>query len=144
MLDGSPPELTNARHDDTEWPKSSAPVTLEEAESSYILQTLLQTHGVVGGPNVLGPERLVAAHQSFTSFASSKLSRRFRSGVPTWPEKRKPEGTPGFAVRIIPAEQAGFISWLNAIYHVGRDWDFITRESIFVPEACGKEMNRIA
>jgi formate hydrogenlyase transcriptional activator len=31
--------------------KASAPVTLEEAESSHILQTLLQTGGVVGGPN---------------------------------------------------------------------------------------------
>jgi formate hydrogenlyase transcriptional activator len=31
--------------------KSSAPVTLEEAERSHILQTLLRTEGVVGGPN---------------------------------------------------------------------------------------------
>jgi formate hydrogenlyase transcriptional activator len=31
--------------------KASAPVTLEEAESSHILQTLRQTGGVVGGPN---------------------------------------------------------------------------------------------
>ena len=34
-----------------EWPKLSAPVTLEEAERSHILQTLQQTEGVVGGPN---------------------------------------------------------------------------------------------
>jgi formate hydrogenlyase transcriptional activator len=32
-------------------PKASAPVTLEEAERSHILQTLEQTAGVVGGPN---------------------------------------------------------------------------------------------
>jgi formate hydrogenlyase transcriptional activator len=32
-------------------PKTSSPVTLEEAESSHILQTLRQTGGVVGGPN---------------------------------------------------------------------------------------------
>src|SRR5580692_2753799 len=32
-------------------PKSSAPVTLEDAERSQILQTLQQTAGVVGGPN---------------------------------------------------------------------------------------------
>jgi transcriptional regulator with GAF, ATPase, and Fis domain len=31
--------------------KASAPVTLEQAERSHILQTLLQTEGVVGGPN---------------------------------------------------------------------------------------------
>ena len=31
--------------------KSSAPVTLEEAERSHILQTLQQTEGVVGGRN---------------------------------------------------------------------------------------------
>ena len=32
-------------------PKSSAPVTLEDAERSQILQTLQQAQGVVGGPN---------------------------------------------------------------------------------------------
>jgi hypothetical protein len=31
--------------------KASAPVTLEQAESSHILQTLWQTGGVVGGPD---------------------------------------------------------------------------------------------
>jgi formate hydrogenlyase transcriptional activator len=44
ILKGSLPELTCA-------PKSSAPVTLEDAERSHILQTLLRTEGVVGGPN---------------------------------------------------------------------------------------------
>ncbi len=44
VLDGSLPELTYA-------PKSSTPVTLEEAERSHILETLLGTEGVVGGPN---------------------------------------------------------------------------------------------
>src|SRR5713101_5724451 len=44
VLNGSLPELTYT-------PKSSAPVTLEEAERSHILQTLLRTEGVVGGPN---------------------------------------------------------------------------------------------
>jgi len=32
-------------------PKGAAPVTLEQAESSHILQTLRQTGGVVGGPS---------------------------------------------------------------------------------------------
>jgi len=32
-------------------PRASAPVTLEQAERSHILQTLQQTDGVVGGPN---------------------------------------------------------------------------------------------
>jgi transcriptional regulator with GAF, ATPase, and Fis domain len=44
ILNGSLPELTYT-------PKSSAPVTLEEADRSHILQTLLRTAGVVGGPN---------------------------------------------------------------------------------------------
>ena len=44
VLNGSLPDLTCAA-------KASAPVTLEEAERSHILQTLGQTEGVVGGPN---------------------------------------------------------------------------------------------
>jgi formate hydrogenlyase transcriptional activator len=44
VLNGSLPELTYT-------PKSSPPVTLEEAERSHILQTLLRTEGVVGGSN---------------------------------------------------------------------------------------------
>jgi formate hydrogenlyase transcriptional activator len=51
VLNGSPPEPTYTAQDDSEWPKLSAPVTLEEAERSHILRTLLQTEGVVGGPN---------------------------------------------------------------------------------------------
>jgi formate hydrogenlyase transcriptional activator len=44
ILNGSLPELTCT-------PKSTAPVTLEDAERSHILQALLGTEGVVGGPN---------------------------------------------------------------------------------------------
>jgi len=44
ILKGSLPELAYT-------PKSSTPVTLEDAERSHILQTLLRTEGVVGGPN---------------------------------------------------------------------------------------------
>src|SRR6202795_2605406 len=44
ILNGSLPELTYT-------PKSDALITLEEAERSHILQTLLRTEGVVGGPN---------------------------------------------------------------------------------------------
>jgi formate hydrogenlyase transcriptional activator len=51
VLNGSLPEVTCTTVDDSKSPKSSAPVTLEEAESSHILQTLMQTEGVVGGPN---------------------------------------------------------------------------------------------
>ncbi|MDQ1473006.1 MAG: formate hydrogenlyase transcriptional activator [Bryobacterales bacterium] len=43
VLNGSLPEIPRA-------PKSSAPVTLEEAERAHILQILLQTQGVIGGP----------------------------------------------------------------------------------------------
>jgi formate hydrogenlyase transcriptional activator len=44
ILDGSLPELSCM-------PKSTAPVTLEDAERSHILQALLRTEGLVGGPN---------------------------------------------------------------------------------------------
>jgi formate hydrogenlyase transcriptional activator len=44
ILNGSLPELTCT-------PKSTAPVTLEDAERSHILQALLRAEGVVGGPN---------------------------------------------------------------------------------------------
>jgi formate hydrogenlyase transcriptional activator len=44
ILSGSLPEFTGTS-------RLSAPVTLEEAERSHILQTLQQTEGLVGGPN---------------------------------------------------------------------------------------------
>src|SRR6202051_4786271 len=44
VLNGSLPKLTSA-------PKSSEPVTLEDADRSHILQALLGAEGVVGGPN---------------------------------------------------------------------------------------------
>jgi formate hydrogenlyase transcriptional activator len=44
VLNGSLPQFTGMA-------TSSAPVTLEQAQSSHILQTLLRTDGVVGGPN---------------------------------------------------------------------------------------------
>jgi formate hydrogenlyase transcriptional activator len=50
VLNGSPPEPAYTTQDDSEWPKQSGPVTLEEAERSHILRTLLQTEGRVGGP----------------------------------------------------------------------------------------------
>jgi formate hydrogenlyase transcriptional activator len=51
VLNGSPPEPSGTTQDDSEWAKPSAPVTLEDAERKHILQTLLQTGGVVGGRN---------------------------------------------------------------------------------------------
>jgi formate hydrogenlyase transcriptional activator len=45
------PVLAGSLPDPTCAPKTSSPVTLEEAESSHILQALRQTGGVVGGPN---------------------------------------------------------------------------------------------
>jgi formate hydrogenlyase transcriptional activator len=44
VLNGSLPQIPRAL-------KEPAPTTLEEADRSHILQTLLQTEGVVGGPN---------------------------------------------------------------------------------------------
>jgi formate hydrogenlyase transcriptional activator len=45
------PELNGSLSDVTGAPKASAPVTMEDAKRSHILQTLQQTQGVVGGPN---------------------------------------------------------------------------------------------
>ena len=53
VLTGSLPELTDTMHDRSKRPKTPAPVTLEELESSHILQILLQTEGVRSSENVL-------------------------------------------------------------------------------------------
>jgi formate hydrogenlyase transcriptional activator len=50
-LSGSLPELTHITQQGSKGPESPAPVTLEEAERSHILQTLQQTAGVIGGQN---------------------------------------------------------------------------------------------
>jgi formate hydrogenlyase transcriptional activator len=50
-LNGSAPTLTYATQGGSQKLTASTPVTLEQAESSHILQTLRQTEGVVGGPN---------------------------------------------------------------------------------------------
>jgi formate hydrogenlyase transcriptional activator len=51
VLHGPLPELTHITQDGSRWSKSSAPVTLKQAEGSHILETLQQTEGVVGGRN---------------------------------------------------------------------------------------------
>jgi formate hydrogenlyase transcriptional activator len=51
VLNGSPPEPSYITEDDSESPKPSAPVTLEDAERTHILRALLQTEGRVGGRN---------------------------------------------------------------------------------------------
>src|SRR5260370_1091521 len=51
VLNGSVAELTCATHDGSKERKESAPVTLEQTARSHIVQTLLQTEGVIGGPN---------------------------------------------------------------------------------------------
>jgi formate hydrogenlyase transcriptional activator len=50
VLNGSLPE-TYAMPESSDLPKLSTPLTLEQADRSHILQTLLQTQGVIGGPN---------------------------------------------------------------------------------------------
>jgi formate hydrogenlyase transcriptional activator len=51
LLRGPLPELIPTTQDGSKWPKATTPVTLEQAESSHILQTLQQTEGVIGGRN---------------------------------------------------------------------------------------------
>jgi formate hydrogenlyase transcriptional activator len=50
VLSGPLPQFTHITHDGSKW-RSSAPVTLKQAEGSHILETLQKTDGVVGGPN---------------------------------------------------------------------------------------------
>jgi len=50
---------------------------------------------------------------------------------------------PKSPVQIVPADEPQFIPWLNAVYGVGRPWDFIMLESIFVKEARGKKVNQV-
>jgi transcriptional regulator with GAF, ATPase, and Fis domain len=51
VLSGSMPGLTSTRQDGSKWSSVSGPPTLDEAESSHILETLRQTAGVIGGPS---------------------------------------------------------------------------------------------
>jgi formate hydrogenlyase transcriptional activator len=51
VLNGSSPEPIYVMKQGPKGPESFAPITLEEAERSHILQTLQQTGGVIGGPN---------------------------------------------------------------------------------------------
>ena len=51
VLSGSLPEPTLTIPDGPKWSKASTPVTLEQAESSHVLQTPQRTKGVIGGRN---------------------------------------------------------------------------------------------
>jgi formate hydrogenlyase transcriptional activator len=51
VLSGPLPERTCVTSDGLKLSKSSAPVTLAQAESSHILQTIQETKGVIGGRN---------------------------------------------------------------------------------------------
>jgi transcriptional regulator with GAF, ATPase, and Fis domain len=51
VLNGSLPELTCTTQGASMGPELLAPVTLKQAECSHILETLMQTEGVVGGAN---------------------------------------------------------------------------------------------
>jgi formate hydrogenlyase transcriptional activator len=72
LLNGSLSDLTCA-------PKASAPVTLEQAQSSHILQTLLRTQGVVGGPNG------AAAHLGLKRTTLISMMRRLGINPPNGP-----------------------------------------------------------
>jgi formate hydrogenlyase transcriptional activator len=51
VLSGSMHELTYTRQQDSKSAKLPRPITLKQAESSHILETLQQTRGVIGGRN---------------------------------------------------------------------------------------------
>jgi formate hydrogenlyase transcriptional activator len=84
VLNGSLPEPTHTTHDDSQGPKLSAPVTLEQAERSHILQTLLRTEGVVGGPN--------GAAARLGLPRTTLISRMRRLGITPLQRSSAPEG----------------------------------------------------
>jgi formate hydrogenlyase transcriptional activator len=51
VLNGPAPKHTCTTQNDSEWPKLSGPVTLDELQRSHILRTLLETQGRIGGRN---------------------------------------------------------------------------------------------
>jgi formate hydrogenlyase transcriptional activator len=51
LLDGCPPALNPVKPQGFKSPAASQPLTLEQVQRSHIVQTLLETHGVVGGRN---------------------------------------------------------------------------------------------
>jgi formate hydrogenlyase transcriptional activator len=77
VLNGSLSELTEAS-------ESSASLTLEEAERSHILQTLLRTEGVVGGPN--------GAAARLGLPRTTLISRMKRLGITPLQRSSAPEG----------------------------------------------------
>jgi formate hydrogenlyase transcriptional activator len=75
VLNGSLPDLTYAT-------KASAPVTLEQAESSHILQTLRQTGGVVGGPNGAAARLGVRRTTLISKMQRLRVNREQSSALP--------------------------------------------------------------
>jgi len=71
-------------------PKASAPVTLEEAESSHILETLRQTGGVVGGPNGAAARLGVRRTTLISKMRRLGLNRGQNSAVPKATTVRTP------------------------------------------------------
>jgi hypothetical protein len=75
--------------------KGSAPVTLEDAERSHILQTLRQTEGVVGGPK--GAAALLGLCRS------TLISKMRRLGIHRW--KRSEGATKSSTLRVSPSSR---------------------------------------
>jgi formate hydrogenlyase transcriptional activator len=72
--------------------KGSAPVTLEEAESSHILRTLRETGGVVGGPNGAAARLGVRRTTLISKMRRLRIKRGQASAlrVPTVPSSEDP------------------------------------------------------
>jgi formate hydrogenlyase transcriptional activator len=78
VLNGSLSDLTYAA-------KTSGPVTLEQVESSHILQALRQTGGVVGGPNGAAARLGVRRTTLISKMRRLGLNRRQSSALPVPP-----------------------------------------------------------
>jgi formate hydrogenlyase transcriptional activator len=79
------PVLTGSLSDLRYPQKASAPVTLDEAESSHILQTLRETGGVVGGPNGAAARLGVRRTTLISKMQRLGLNRKQSSALPVPP-----------------------------------------------------------
>jgi formate hydrogenlyase transcriptional activator len=86
VLSGSPSELAYTTQQGSKGMGSSAPVTLEDAERSHILQTLQQTGGVVGGKDGaaarLGLPRTTLIHKMKRLGINRGEANLFRARLP--------------------------------------------------------------
>jgi transcriptional regulator with GAF, ATPase, and Fis domain len=96
VLSGSVPEYTLTSREHIRTSRLSAPVTLDDAERSHILETLRQTHGVLGGRN--------GAAARLGLPRTSLIARMKRLGI----DRRQVSASPAQAAASVPIAQDQF------------------------------------